>query len=118
MFDKFISAWASYADGTPSDAVNMILDSLAKKYPEEYVQKFDQATKKVEKKNGPPPAKLPADFVSYDGTNDIGWNSSYGKLIKYKEENGDCKVHTKQSSLGEWVCRQRSLKNHNSKVMT
>ena len=44
------------------------------------------ATKKHDKmmgKNGgPPPVELPPDFVSYDGTNDVKWNTRYGELVK------------------------------------
>lgn len=85
VFDKFLDAWASYCDGTREDASNMILYHMAKKFPQCYVKNFEMATKKVQKIEGPPPAQLPPDFVSYDGTNDIRWNTRYGELKKVRE---------------------------------
>ena len=60
----------------------MVLFYLAKRFPQCYVKNFEMATKKNEKINGPPPVELPPDFVSYDGTNDIKWNSRYAELVK------------------------------------
>ena len=91
VFDKFLSAWASYCDGTDEDAANMILFYLAKRYPQCYVRNFDTATRRNERMMagagagggaGPPPVELPPDFVSHDGTNDVRWNSRYGELVK------------------------------------
>lgn len=82
VFDKFLNAWSSYCDGTQEDAANMVLFYLAKRFPQCYVKNFEMATKKNEKINGPPPVELPPDFVSYDGTNDIKWNSRYAELVK------------------------------------
>ena len=86
LMDKFIDAWAQWCSGSREDAASMILYHMAKKFPTSYVQNFEMATKKHEKAtgllNGPPPVDLPPDFVSYDGTNDIKWNSRYAELIK------------------------------------
>lgn len=84
VFDKFLNAWASYVDGTQDDAANMILYYMAKKFPQSYVKNFEMATKKNEKINGPPPVELPPDFISYDGTNDIKWNTRYAELVKVR----------------------------------
>lgn len=38
------------------------------------------------------------------------WNDSYDKLVKYKEEHGDCLVpqhYKNDKSLGKWVAKQR-----------
>jgi hypothetical protein len=113
VFTKFIDAWAKYCNGTDEDAADMILHWMCKQYPQSYVKNFDIAAKKNEKINGP---ALPKDFVSYDGTKDIKWNSRYGELLKYHAENGDCKVYTK-SDLGKWVSYQRSAKKQNVKSM-
>lgn len=84
VFDKFLDAWASYVDGSKDDAVNMISFYLAKNFPQCYVGNFEMATKKVEKATGklPAPVELPPDFISYDGTNDIKWNTRFGELKK------------------------------------
>jgi len=113
VFSKFIDAWAKYCNGTDEDAADMILHWMCKQYPQSYVKNFDIAAKKNEKINGP---ALPKDFVSYDGTKDIKWNSRYGELLKYHAENGDCKVYTK-SDLGKWVSYQRSAKKQNVKYL-
>ena len=113
LFSKFIDAWAKYCNGTDDDAADMILHWMCKQYPQSYVKNFDIAAKKNEKINGP---ALPKDFVSYDGTKDIKWNSRYGELLKYHAENGDCKVYTK-SELGKWVSYQRSAKKQNVKYL-
>mmetsp|Transcript_26209 Transcript_26209/g.56261 ORF Transcript_26209/g.56261 Transcript_26209/m.56261 type:complete len:733 (+) Transcript_26209:449-2647(+) len=117
VFDKFLNAWASYCDGSQEDAANMILFYMAKRFPQCYVQNFDMATKKHEKMTGgggPPPVELPPNFVTYDGTNDIKWNTRYSELVKYRQENGDCKVYSK-SELGRWVCSQRSARVNKAK---
>jgi len=95
----------------------MILFNLAKRFPQCYVKNFDMATKKYEKMTGPPPAELPPNFVSYDGTNDIKWNTKYAELVKYKEKHGDCKVYTK-TDLGRWVCGQRSARVSTAKNLS
>jgi len=119
VFDKILNAWASYVDGTPEDAASMILFSMAKKFPQQYAKNFELATEKTEKIVGPPPPELPPDFVSYDGTNDIRWNTHYAKLIQYKEEHGDCKVpNAKTTQLGKWVTHQRSNRKTKTKSMT
>jgi len=95
----------------------MILFYMAKRFPQCYVQNFDMATKKHEKMTGgggPPPVELPPNFVTYDGTNDIKWNTRYSELVKYRQENGDCKVYSK-SELGRWVCSQRSARVNKAK---
>lgn len=66
-----------------------------------YVKNFEMATKKHEKMTGPPPVELPPNFVSYDGTNDIKWNTRYAELMQYKGEHGDCKVGTPQQQITE-----------------
>lgn len=84
VFDKFIDAWAKNCDGTQEDAANMILFHLANRFPQCYVTNFQMATKKHEKMVGPPPVDLPPDFVSYDGANDIKWNTRYAELVKVR----------------------------------
>lgn len=84
VFDKFLDAWASYCDGTQEDAANMILFHMAKRFPQSYVKNFDMATSKQDKNVGPSRVELPPDFISYDGTNDIRWNTKYGELVKVR----------------------------------
>ena len=35
------------------------------------------------------------------------WEKKFNDLIKYRDENGNCDVPTKKSSLGRWVANQR-----------
>mmetsp|Transcript_21302 Transcript_21302/g.39131 ORF Transcript_21302/g.39131 Transcript_21302/m.39131 type:complete len:292 (+) Transcript_21302:85-960(+) len=118
VFDKFIDAWAKNCDGTQEDAANMIMFSLANHFPQCYVKNFEMATKKHEKMVGPPPVELPPDFVSYDGTNDIKWNTRYAELVKYHKENGNCKVMYNNCLLGKWVSSQRSARKQNFKILS
>mmetsp|Transcript_25653 Transcript_25653/g.46428 ORF Transcript_25653/g.46428 Transcript_25653/m.46428 type:complete len:350 (+) Transcript_25653:1240-2289(+) len=106
-----------HSDGAEEDAANMILFNLAKRFPQCYVKNFEMATKKNEKITGTPPVELPPNFVSYDGTNDIRWNTRYAELVKYKEKHGDCKVYTK-TDLGRWVCSQRSARASTAKNLS
>ena len=84
VFDKFIDSWASYCDGTQEDAANMILYHMAKNFPQCYVKNFEMATKKTEKIEGPKPIDLPPGFISYDGSNDVKWNTRYAELVKVR----------------------------------
>lgn len=76
LFDKFLGAWASFCDGTQADAANMILRYMAKRFPQLYLQNVEVATNAHITKQ-----ELPPDFVSYDGTKDVKWNTKYGELI-------------------------------------
>ena len=64
----------------------LLILSSSQRFPQCYVQNFEMATKKHDKMmgkiGGPPPVELPPDFVSYDGTNDVKWNTRYGELVK------------------------------------
>ena len=82
FFEKFINAWASYCSGSHEDAADMWLFYMSKKFPTCYVKNFESATKKTEKIIGPKPPELPPGFVSYDGTNDIKWNTMYAELVQ------------------------------------
>jgi hypothetical protein len=92
VFDKFLDAWASYCDGTQEDAANMILFHMAKRFPQSYVKNFDMATSKQDKNVGPSRVELPPEFISYDGTNDIRWNTKYGELVKVRTHTSICVV--------------------------
>lgn len=80
----------------------MILYYMAKRFPHCYVLNFEMATDANEQQNmfssnleenqleeePLPPRKMPKifvmrpDYVSYDGTGDIRWNTRYGELIE------------------------------------
>ena len=79
FFDQFLDAWAAYCDGTKEDALNMILYYMAKQYPQSYVQHSEMASSFAAKEESYVP---PTDFVSYDGTYDVKWNTRYGELIE------------------------------------
>jgi succinate dehydrogenase flavin-adding protein (antitoxin of CptAB toxin-antitoxin module) len=53
--------------------------------------------------------KLPEGFVSYDGTNDIGWNEQFGELCKYKGLHGELPPVRNDTNpkLGRWISSQR-----------
>jgi hypothetical protein len=87
VFDKFLDAWASYCDGTREDAADMILFYMAKRFPQSYVKNFESVTRKHHKDDEPSRVELPPDFISYDGTSDIKWNTKYGELVKVRTES-------------------------------
>ena len=117
VFDRFLEAWASYIGGDPNNAADMVLHYMAGRYPSQYARHAAVAEKKVEdaRRAGAAVAggdELPQGFISYDGTKDVKWNTLYGMLVKFREENGHCRVPTKDTVLGNWVTRQRSAKNN------
>jgi hypothetical protein len=101
FFDKFLGAWASYIDGTQDDAAKMILYYMAKRFPHCYILNFEMATDANEEQKMNnweehledetlPPKKMQKifvigpDYVNYDGTADIRWNTRYGELVKVR----------------------------------
>jgi len=92
FFDQFLDAWASYCDGTQEDATRMVLNYMAKRFPQMYLEQTDAATNHHVKNEA---GELPPNFVSHDGTYDVKWNTRYGDLIQYQKEHGDCRVHTR-----------------------
>jgi hypothetical protein len=56
---------------------NIFLVEIAKRFPASYQQSFEKATHKQLTW----PVELPPDFISYDGTNDIKWNTKYRELV-------------------------------------
>jgi len=57
--------------------LNLVLFRMAKEKSETYKKAFDIATGIPLSK----PVELPPDFISYDGTNDIKWNTKYHELV-------------------------------------
>ena len=79
FFDQFLNAWASYCDGTQEDAANMILHYMAKQFPQCYLQHTHTATSYTVKSEE---CEVPNNFVSYDGTYDVKWNTKYAELVE------------------------------------
>ena len=108
--EKFVGAWAEFCGGTREDAASMVLHHMARAYPHLYVKAFSNAKndggggdEDDDNEGG-----LSTDFVSYDGTSDIKWNTFYGKLLRFREENGHCMVKTKKNGrFGEWIASCR-----------
>jgi hypothetical protein len=71
VFDKFLDVWALYCDGTREDAADMILFYMAKHFPQLYVKNF----KSDHKDDEPSCVEFPPDFISYNGTSNIKWNT-------------------------------------------
>jgi len=59
---------------------NIFFVEIAKRFPASYQQSFEKATHKQLTW----PVELPPDFISYDGTNDIKWNTKYRELVKVR----------------------------------
>jgi len=83
VFDKFLDAWALYCDGTQEDAADMILFYMAKHFPQSYVKNFESDHKDDE----PSRVELPPDFIGYNGTSDIKWNTKYDELVKVRTKS-------------------------------
>jgi hypothetical protein len=60
--------------------LNLVLFRMAKDKSQTYKKAFDIATGIPLSK----PVELPPDFISYDGTNDIKWNTKYRELVKVR----------------------------------
>jgi len=118
VFDKFLESWAGYIGGDEGDAADMVLHLMANRFPDQYVKHAAMAQKKVDDalRLGSAGAgkgdEVPEGFVSYDGTKDVRWNTLYGELVKFKEENGHCRVPVKNTALGNFVTRQRTARNN------
>jgi hypothetical protein len=59
---------------------NIFLVEMAKQFPASYQKSFEKATHKQLTW----PVELPPDFISYDGTNDVKWNTKYRELVKVR----------------------------------
>jgi hypothetical protein len=59
---------------------NIFLVEMAKRFPASYQKSFEKATQKQLTW----PVELPPDFISYDGTNDVKWNTKYRELVKVR----------------------------------
>lgn len=57
--------------------LNLVLFRMAKEKSETYKKAFDIATGIPLSK----PVKVPPDFISYDGSHDIEWNTKYHELV-------------------------------------
>lgn len=79
FFDQFLDAWASYCDGSQEDATRMILNYMAKRFPQIYLEHTEVAANNHVKNEA---GELPPDFVSYDGSYDVKWNTKYGELLQ------------------------------------
>ena len=88
FFDQFLDAWASYCDGTQEDATRMVLNYMAKRFPQMYLEQTDAATNHHVKNEA---GELPPNFVSHDGTYDVKWNTRYGDLIQVSSTIYLCK---------------------------
>ena len=84
FFDQFLDAWASYCDGTQEDAARMVMTYMAKRFPQIYLENTEVATNNHVKNEA---CELPSNFVSYDGTYDVRWNTKYGELNEVSESS-------------------------------
>ena len=118
--DRFLQGWAGYIGGTEREAARMVLNGLARAYPDEYLGEVETANKykdTVFEPDEPPPG-----YVSYDGSSPLikanfQWNLLYAELLKYKEEHGTANVKCtnkrgeRKSELVKFVQRTRAHKD-------
>ncbi len=56
---------------------------MVKHFLQSYVKNFESDHKDDVSSR----VKLPSDFISYDGTSDIKWNTKYGELVKVRTKS-------------------------------
>ena len=95
-----------------SDSRRDMMESYFREHPQEaremVVRHLGGNLDQFRKKHvGPKKVELPADFVSYDNTLEVGWNRRYGELVRYREDHGHIRAPASEA-LGKWMCAQRS----------